>query len=198
MNTRVKFKAIVIGVSAGGLNALKTILPALPKNFSLPIIIVQHLGAQSDNIWITILGSSLSLKIKEADEKEKIESGTIYIAPATYHLLIERDHTFSLLIDERVNYAIPAIDVLFESAADAYGDALIGVVLTGANNDGSMGLKKIKGNGGIAIVQDPHTATASYMPASAIATLKPDYIEPLEKIADLLIALDKTNQTISL
>jgi two-component system chemotaxis response regulator CheB len=194
----MKFKAIVIGVSAGGLKALKTILPALPENFGLPIIIVQHLGAQSDNIWIDILGNSILLKIKEADEKEKIENGTIYIAPAAYHLLIEKDCTFSLLIDERVNYAIPAIDVLFESAADVYGDGLIGVVLTGANNDGALGLKKIKDNGGIAIVQDPLTADASYMPESAIATLKPDYITPLEKIADLLIALDKTNQTVSL
>jgi two-component system chemotaxis response regulator CheB len=194
----MKFKAIVMGVSAGGLKALKTILPALPQDFSLPIIIVQHLSAQSDNIWIDILGNSILLKIKEADEKEKIENGTIYIAPAAYHLLIERDHTFSLLIDERVNYAIPSIDVLFESAADAYGDALIGVVLTGANNDGSLGLKKIKDKGGVAIVQDPLTADASYMPASAIATLKPDHIAPLEKIADLLIELDKTNQTVSL
>jgi two-component system chemotaxis response regulator CheB len=193
-----KFKAIVMGVSAGGLKALKTILPALPKNFSLPIIIVQHLAAQSDNIWIDILGTSILLKIKEADEKEKIENGTIYIAPAAYHLLIEKDCTFSLLVDERVNYAIPSIDVLFESAADAYGDTLIGVILTGANNDGALGLKKIKDMGGVAIVQDPLTADASYMPAAAIATVNPDYITPLQNITDLLIALDKTNLTVSL
>jgi two-component system chemotaxis response regulator CheB len=194
----MKFKAIVIGVSAGGMKALKTILPALPKNFSLPIIIVQHIGTQSDNVWINILGNSILLNIKEADEKEKIEKGTIYIAPPAYHLLIEKDRTFSLLVDERVNYAIPSIDVLFESAADVYGSALIGVILTGANNDGALGLKKIKENGGIAIVQDPLTADTSYMPASAIAALTPDHIVPLEKIADVLIALDKTTQTVSL
>lgn len=194
----MKFKAIVIGVSAGGLKALKTILPALPENFSLPIIIVQHLGIQSNNTWITILGNALLLKIKEADEKEKIEKGTIYIAPPGYHLLIEKDSTFSLLLDERVNFAIPSIDVLFDSATDAYKDALIGVILTGANHDGANGLKKIKENGGTTIVQDPLTADASYMPQAAIDALKPDYIMPLEKIADLLIELDKTTSTVSL
>jgi|SRR3954464_6601889 two-component system chemotaxis response regulator CheB len=187
----MKFRAIVIGVSAGGMKALKTILPGLPKNFSIPIIIVQHMGTQSDNSWINILGTALLLNIKEADEKEKIKTGTIYIAPPAYHLLIEKDHTLSLLVDERVNYAIPSIDVLFESATDVYKNTLIGVILTGANNDGAIGLKKIKENGGVTIVQDPLTADTPYMPQAAIDALKPDYITPLEKIADLLIELDK-------
>lgn len=135
----MRFKAIVIGVSSGGMNAMKTILPALPKEFKLPAIILQHIGMQSDNTWITLIRKVLNLAIKEADEKEKIENSVIYIAPPGYHLLIERDGTFSLSIEERVNFAIPSIDVLFESAADAYGDGLIGVILTGANNDGALG-----------------------------------------------------------
>ena len=187
----MEFKAVVIGVSSGGLKALKTILPALPKKFSLPIIVLQHIGTQSNNSWISILGDSMNLNIKEADEKEKIEKSTVYIAPPSYHLLIEKDATFSLIVDERVNYAIPSIDVLFESAADVYKDKLIGVVLTGANNDGARGLKKIKENGGVTIVQDPATAETAYMPAAAIAASKPDYIESLENIAGLLITLDQ-------
>ncbi|HET8962969.1 MAG TPA: chemotaxis protein CheB [Chitinophagales bacterium] len=189
----MSFKAIVIGVSSGGMNAMKTLLPALPKEFRLPVIILQHIGMQSDNAWIGLIQKALHLTIKEADEKESIENGTIYVAPPGYHLLIERNGTFSLSIEERVNFAIPSIDVLFESAADAYGNGLIGIILTGANNDGAMGLKRIKEYGGLTIVQDPDTAESFYMPSAAIALSKPDYILPLDDIAGLLIKIDKNN-----
>ena len=118
-NIEMHYEAIVIGVSSGGLNALKFIFSALPANFSIPIIIVQHIGSRSDNHWIKLINDKSNLHLKEADEKEKIKKGNVYIAPPNYHLMIERDKTFSLTIDERVNFARPSIDVLFESAAEA-------------------------------------------------------------------------------
>jgi len=184
------YEAIVIGVSSGGLNAMKILFSLLPADFSMPIIVVQHVGARSENVWIQLLNNHCKVEIKEADEKEKIEKGKIYVAPPNYHLLIEKNKTFSLTVDERVNYARPSIDVLFETASEAYQKHLIGVVLTGANNDGSNGIKCIKERGGLTIVQQPDTAESSYMPASAIATSQPDYILPLEEIIKLLIEID--------
>ena len=187
----MRYEAIVIGVSSGGMNALKVLFSLLPKEFNTPIIIVQHIGSQSENLWIRLLNDKSNLPIKEADEKENIEHGKVYIAPPNYHLLIERNKTFSLTVDERVNYARPSIDVLFESAAEAYKNKLIGVILTGSNNDGTNGLKRIKEYGGLTIVQDPTTAESNYMPASAIAAMQVDYILSLEDIITLLIKTDK-------
>jgi two-component system chemotaxis response regulator CheB len=185
----MQYEAIVIGVSSGGLKALKIIFSALPSGFPIPIIVVQHIGPRSENSWIKLLNDSCSIPIKEADEKEKVGTGNIYIAPSNYHLLIEKDRTFSLTIDERVNFARPSIDVLFESAAEAYKEKLIGIILTGANNDGTKGVKRIKECGGIVIIQDPETAESSYMPASAIAAVQPDYIQALDQIGDLIIKI---------
>jgi len=187
----MNYEAIVIGVSSGGMTALKFIFSTLPAGFSIPIIIVQHVSPRSDNEWIKLLNEKSNLTIKEADEKEKIEPGNVYIAPSNYHLLVEKDKTFSLTIDERVNYARPSIDVLFETAAEAYKNKLIGVILTGSNNDGAIGIKRIKECGGLVIIQDPETAESSYMPASAIATIEPDYILSLEKIIELIKKMDK-------
>jgi len=189
LNSDKEYKAIVAGVSAGGMKALKILLTDLPASFSLPIIIVQHVSPESGNTWITILDKTCKLKIKEADEKEKIEKGTVYIAPPNYHLLIEKDNSFSLSVDKRVSYARPSIDVLFETAAIAYKNELIGVILTGANRDGTNGLKAIKEMGGLTIVQDPQTADAREMPASAIREVQVDYILPLEGLKEVLIKL---------
>jgi len=169
---------------------MKVMFSLLPKEFNTPIIIVQHISAQSENLWIKLLNDKSNLFIKEADEKESIEHGKVYIAPPNYHLLIERNKTFSLTVDERVNYARPSIDVLFESAAEAYKNKLIGVILTGSNNDGTNGMKRIKECGGLTIVQDPTTAESAYMPASAIAVVQMDYILTLENIMKLLIKID--------
>lgn len=195
MIDKLKYEAIVIGVSSGGMNAMKVIFSLLPADFKLPIIIVQHIGARSENQWIELLNQRSCLIIKEADEKEKIEQGTVYIAPANYHLLIEKNKTFSLTIDERVNYARPSIDVLFESAAESYHKALIGIVLTGSNHDGTNGIKRIQECGGLCIVQDPATAESSYMPASAISAIKADHILQLEEIIRLIIQIDLKNRT---
>lgn len=187
----MNYEAIVIGVSSGGMTALKLIFSNLPVDFKTPVIIVQHINARSDNQWIKLLNDKSNLCIKEANEKEKIEKGNVYIAPSNYHLLIEKNKTFSLTIDERVSFARPSIDVLFESAAQAYKNKLIGIVLTGSNSDGTNGLKRIQECGGLTIVQDPKTAESSYMPASAIAAIKPDYILSLKDLTELLIKIDK-------
>lgn len=186
------YEAIVIGVSAGGLNALKIIFSILPKDFKIPLIIVQHVSANSNSEWISYMNKRSPLYIKEADEKEKIKSGTAYFAPPNYHLLIEKNHTFSFTIDERVNFSRPSIDVMFESAIEAYHNKLIGIVLTGANKDGTIGLKHIKEAGGMTIVQNPLEAEMAYMPESAMS-IKPDYILPLKEIAELLVNINSQN-----
>lgn len=188
------YEAIVIGVSSGGMNAMKIMFSLLPAGFSIPLVIVQHIGARSGNEWIRLLGDKAELKVKEADEKEKIKGGTAYFAPANYHLLIEKNKTFSLTIDERVNFARPSIDVLFESAAEAYKERLIGIILTGANNDGAKGLARIKELGGLTIAQDPETAESHCMPEAAISLAQPDHILSLENITRLLIKIDRNKQ----
>ena len=181
-NDNDKLKAIVIGASAGGREALKTILRVLPSNFSLPVMVAIHRHPHSDDYLENSLNRDCPMRVKQADEKEQIKQGTVYIAPPNYHLLIEDTGTLSLSVEQAVNYARPSIDVLFESAAYIYGDALVGLILTGANNDGARGLKEIKERGGLALVQDPETAEARAMPETAIAATAPDYILPLNEI----------------
>lgn len=188
------YKAIVIGVSAGGITALRTLFSILPKGFKIPMIIVQHVSAYSNGEWIEFINNKSPLHLKEADEKEKIKNGYAYFAPPNYHLLIEENHTFSLTTDERVNFSRPSIDVLFESAVEVYHTNLVGVILTGANKDGTAGLKKIKEAGGLTIVQDPADSEVPYMPESAI-TIGPDYILTLNEIAELLVYLDTENNS---
>ncbi len=183
------YEAAVIGVSAGGFHALSAIIPSLPRTFPLPIAIVQHVDAHSHGYLTEHLRSVSAITVKEAEDKEALQHGTGYIAPAGYHLLIEADKTFSLSVDEKVNWCRPSIDLLFESAADTFGEALIGILLTGANSDGTEGLKAIKHQGGLAIVQDPATAQAPFMPKAAIAAVPVDYIADLKDIPGLLLRL---------
>jgi two-component system chemotaxis response regulator CheB len=182
-------EAVVIGVSAGGLKALGVLLPALPSAFTPSIVVVQHRHAASDDYLVAYLNQRCALPAESVEDKKPMRPGTIYIAPANYHLLIECDKTFALTVDEPVNYARPSIDVLFESAADVFGSGLIGVVLTGANNDGSKGLVHIQNRGGLAIVQDPHDAEIDAMPRAAIASCDVDYIMPLTSIPQKLIQI---------
>lgn len=182
------FKIIVIGTSWGGLSALQNILGNLPADFVVPIAIVQHRHKESD----TTLGQSLQkqtlLPIREVEDKDEILPGWIYIAPPDYHLLVEPGY-FGLSTDEPVSYARPSIDVLFESAADVYADQVIGVILTGANQDGKQGLKKVKVCGGIAIVQEPTTAESPTMPKAAISAVAVDWVVSLSEISPLLVKL---------
>ena len=163
------FEAAVLGVSAGGMHALDDDHPGAPGNIfpshrhrAAPRRAVGHFLAEH-------LNRLSAIQVKEAEDKETLDPGTAYLAPAGYHLLIEPDKSFSLSVDDKVNFSRPSIDLLFESAADAFGEALIGVVLTGANADGAQGLKAVKRRGGIAIVQNPRTAEASFMPRAALA-----------------------------
>ena len=185
----MKFKAVVIGASAGGFDAISTVLMGLKEEFNIPIIIVQHLSARSDNYMITRLNEICRVNVVEAKEKQKLLSGNAYVAPPNYHILIEQDETLSLTVEPKVNYARPSIDVLFETAAEVYGNGLIGVILTGANRDGSKGIKRIKELGGLTIVQDPKTAESNSMPMAAIAITKVDYILELKDISTKLLEL---------
>ncbi|HIJ77904.1 MAG: chemotaxis protein CheB [Desulfobulbaceae bacterium] len=189
MNDFVKYQAIAIGASAGGLAALAEIFAALPENFPLPILVAQHLHFNQDDGYLKYFANRTLLPVKDADDKERIKRGHIYFAPPNYHLLVEKDQTLSLSVDPRVKYSRPSIDVLFESAADIFSSLLIGIVLTGANDDGAMGLKAIKERGGLAIVQAPATAEVDCMPRSAIATGAVDHILPLTEIGPFLCAL---------
>lgn len=185
----MRYKAAVIGASAGGLDAIRAILVPLKIEFKIPIIIVQHLSPQSDGYMAKHLNEICKIKVKEADEKEKVLPGIAYIAPPNYHLLLEEDETLSLTVEPKVNYSRPSIDVLFESAAEVYESSLIGIILTGSNGDGSKGLKRIKELGGTTIVQDPKTAVSNLMPQTAIENTKVDYIISLNEISRKLIEL---------
>ncbi|MHB1359532.1 MAG: chemotaxis protein CheB [Rhodocyclaceae bacterium] len=180
------FKAVVVGVSTGGVLALQKLLGQLPADFHLPILIVQHIGPDAGGGLAKLLDERCALRVKEADEQDAILPGTVYLAPPNYHLLVEREGCLSLSADPYVSFARPSVDVLFESAAAAFGPQLIGVVLTGANFDGSRGLMTIKQKGGVAIVQDPADAEARQMPQATIAATGADYVLALDGMAALL------------
>jgi two-component system chemotaxis response regulator CheB len=179
---------IVVGASLGGLRALVAILRGMPIAFPMPFAVVLHRHKDSDGALLEMLRAESPLPASEPCDKEPMLPGHIYLAPADYHLLVEPTH-FSLSIDEPVRYARPSIDVLFESAADAFGGKTIGIVLTGANGDGAVGAARIRARGGRVIVQDPATAEAPQMPQAVLASVNPDYILSLDRIAPLLIEL---------
>lgn len=181
--------AIAIGASAGAVQALLKILPALPADYPAPVFIVVHVPPDRDNALIALFQSKCRIRVKEAEDKETAAPGTVYFAPSDYHLLAERDGSLSLSSDEPVNHSRPSVDVLLESAADAYGDGLIGVVLTGANEDGAAGLRAVVGAGGLAIVEDPAGAHAPTMPAAALNAAATAEIMSLDSITAYLARL---------
>ena len=176
----------MIGVSTGGLAALKSLFGALSADFPLPVLVVSHIAPDAGDGLAVLLDSTAAIRVKEAEEEEMIKSATVYLAPANYHLLLERDGRLALSVDPAVNFARPSVDVLFESAAQAYGAGVIGIILTGAGSDGSHGLQAIKQRGGCAIVQDPADAEMEAMPHNALLLTTVDYVEPLARIPDLL------------
>ena len=179
---------VVVGASWGGMRAIGELLAALPATFTAAIAVAQHRGITATGGLTHVFQRHSELPVKDADDKEPIEPGHVYLAPADYHLLVERG-TFALSVDERVQYSRPSIDVLFESAAEAYGHRVAGVLLTGANEDGADGLVAIRRAGGFTIVQDPATAESAAMPAAAIAAGAADKVLPLQAIAPLLVEL---------
>lgn len=168
MKAPLRYDAVVVGSSAGAVETLAVILPFLPADFPLPILIVVHIPPDSDSLLVDIFEAKSKMRVKEAEPTEPLRPGTIYFAPPDYHLLVEADGHLSLSADEPVLFSRPSIDVLFESAADAFGERLIGIVLTGANSDGADGLRQICKAGGAAIVQAPESAYASAMPEAAL------------------------------
>ncbi|MFC0252970.1 chemotaxis protein CheB [Massilia consociata] len=182
---------VVIGGSAGGVDALVGLLPALPTGFGPAVTCILHVPADRESRLAELFGMRSALPVREARDKESVEPGIIYFAGAGYHLSIERDRTFSLSCEPPVHFARPAIDVLMESAADAYGPALAGILLTGANHDGAEGMRRIRARGGLTVVQDPLEAQASTMPEEAIRRCAPHLVLPLSGIRALLPQLEK-------
>jgi two-component system chemotaxis response regulator CheB len=180
---------IVIGCSLGGMNALQVILSNLTHDFCVPIAVAQHRHKKSNEGLPAYFRRQTDLRVVDAEDKQWIQPGYVYLAPADYHLLIERNGScgeLSLSVDEAVRYSRPSIDVLFESAADAYRDGVVAIVLTGANDDGSRGAARIKARGGMVIAQEPETAEAPAMPRATIEAVQVDRILRLEDIAPFL------------
>jgi two-component system, chemotaxis family, protein-glutamate methylesterase/glutaminase len=176
---------IVMGGSLGGLRALSTIFQALIPAFPLPIAVAQHRHPDSSPMLSEVLQRSTRLTIRDAEDKDEITPGCIYLAPANYHLLVEQHH-FVLSTDEPVSFARPSVDVLFESAADAYGKGTIAVILTGANQDGAAGAVRVKQRGGQVIVQNPTEAESPFMPQAVLDRIQPDAVLPMREIANRL------------
>lgn len=183
---------IVIGTSVGGLSALETVLPALPRGFVVPVVVVQHRTRDANHDLREHFGRRCVLPVVEPNDKDEIAPGCVYLAPRDYHLLVEErgeERGFALSIDAPVMSARPSVDVLFESAADVYGASTVGVILTGTNRDGAEGLRSIKQRGGYTIVEDPQTALARSMPDAALRSAAPDRVLPLARIAPHLVEL---------
>lgn len=179
---------VVVGTSWGGLHAISTLLRALPGDFPLPIAIVQHRGRDAGHLLSELLRQCTALRVRDVEDKDALEPGSVYLAPPDYHLLAE-DGFLALSIDAPVRFSRPSIDVLFTSAADVYESRVAGLVLTGANDDGARGLACIAGRGGHALVQDPATAESPIMPRAALLAVPAAEVHALDALAPRLVAL---------
>lgn len=184
------YSVIAVGTSWGGLAALTKLLADLPADFGIPVVVVQHRSKDSERLLVQLLQDATELKVCEIEDKDPLTPGTVHVAPANYHVLIE-DGYASLTIEEPVRFSRPSIDVMFSSAADTYGAGAIGVVLTGANEDGARGLAHIVKRGGLALVQDPKTAEIPIMPQAAIRAVPMGEVLPLETLGPRLVALSR-------
>ena len=186
------YSVVAIGTSWGGLAALTTLLGALPADFGVPVVVVQHRSNDSERLLGQLLQDATDLRVCEIEDKDELTPGTVHLAPANYHVLIE-DGYVSLTVEEPVRFSRPSIDVMLTSAADTYGSAAIGVVLTGANEDGARGLAQIVKRGGRALVQDPKTAEIPIMPAAAIRAVPTAEVLPLDALVSRLLELSANN-----
>ncbi|HEY5806966.1 MAG TPA: chemotaxis protein CheB [Povalibacter sp.] len=186
--------AVVIGGSAGALDVVRSILGALPSSVAVPVVIVLHLSATAHDTLPAVLRVECALPVKYAEDKEPAAAGIVYVAPPAYHLLIESQQTFALSVDDPVHFSRPSIDVMFESACDAYGARLLAILLSGASDDGAAGLREIASRGGTTIVQNPVSAAAPAMPAAALARFQPAFIwTPLELTQGLPALITRTH-----
>jgi two-component system chemotaxis response regulator CheB len=183
-------EAVVIGASAGGVGALLRLLPGLPSGYSRAVVALLHLPEGRQSQLADVFAQRMVLPVREAEDKHPVSSGTLYFAGSGYHLSVEQDRSFSLSCEAPLHFARPAIDYLMESAADVYGPALLGILLTGANQDGAAGLAAIGAAGGLTVVQDPRDAEVATMPREAIKLRTPDLILPLDDIQTLLLMLE--------
>ena len=188
MSLRGKIDAVVIGASAGGVQALSALLPALPPTFSAAVFIVLHLPRDKPSVLAEIFRPKCALPVVEAEDKLPVVPGHVYLAPANYHMLIDPGPQLALSADDPVHHSRPSIDVLFESAAYVYKERLLGIILTGANEDGAVGLASVKDTGGLTIVQSPETAQSPFMVKAALALRPADWVLPLDQIAAMLQA----------
>ena len=178
-------EALVMGASSGAIEALNQLLPAVPAEARIPVVVVVHLPANRPSLLVEVFAPRCSARVREPEDKEAMTAG-IWFAPSNYHLLVESDRSFAFSTALPVNFSRPSIDVLFESAADAFADCLCCVVLTGANEDGAQGASSIRRRGGLVIVQEPNGAEAKQMPNAAIALANPQIVAPLPEIAELI------------
>ncbi|MFN8389415.1 MAG: chemotaxis protein CheB [Bdellovibrionota bacterium] len=191
LRPREECQLIVMGASAGALNALGAVLPLLPRSFRFPIAVVVHIPPEKKSVLVELFRQRCELSVLEAEDKMPLQPGTVYFAPPDYHVLIEDEGLLSLSSEEPVQYSRPSIDMLFESAAEALGGSVVGIVLTGASDDGARGLKAITSAGGLGIVQDPGEAEASIMPRAALEMSPHAQVFSLSQIADYLRELSK-------
>jgi len=182
------YEIVVIGTSWGGLSAVSTVIAELPSTFALPLVVVQHRSPDAPGLLAELLQMRTRLKVIEVEDKQQVLPGHVFVAPPNYHLLFDRG-VFSLTTDAPVRYSRPSIDVTLMSAADEYGRRAIGIVLTGANEDGALGLKRIADRGGYAIVQDPETAEGAMMPRAAWRLVPRARVLPLELISSHLVTV---------
>lgn len=181
---------VVIGTSAGGVEALSHLLPALPAGLHAPVFVVIHLPRERPSLLVDIFRPRCAVDVREAQDKEPVAAGTVYFAPPDYHLLVDQGPQLALSSDDLVNFSRPSIDVLFESAADVYGERLLGIILTGASHDGASGLEAVYRAGGWTVVQEPNDAQAPLMVEAALKRIPVDFVLPLDQIAQLLSTLD--------
>jgi two-component system chemotaxis response regulator CheB len=179
-------EALVVGGSAGAVEALNQLLPAVPEGARIPVLVVVHLPPNRASLLPEVFASRCLASVSEPEDKQPLTAGCIWFAPSNYHLLVEADRTFAFSTDLPVNFSRPSIDVLFESAADVFRQRLCCIVITGANDDGARGASVIRQKGGLVIVQDPSSADAKEMPNAAIARANPQIIAPLSEIAQLI------------
>ncbi len=184
----MRFQIMVAGTSLGGFHALKTVLHGLPKDFALPVVVVQHRSFEESELFAPLLAAYVSLPVVEIDDKQEIKAGQIFVGPSNYHVLIDGNH-LALSTEGPVSHARPSIDVLFESAAETFREGVLGVLLTGMTRDGAAGLKRVKECGGFTVVQDPLTVEGRPMPDGTIDFAIADKVLPLENIASFLVDL---------
>ena len=185
-------KLLLIGGSAGSLQVILSVLGAMGKGYSMPVLVILHRNHVFESSLEELLSSRTQLVIKEVEEKEPVVPGIVYLCPADYHVLVEQDHTFSLDYSERVNFSRPSIDVSFRSAADVYGAGLSALVLSGGNADGAEGMRYVQEKGGFTIVQDPKTAEVPYMPQQVLLRMTVDLVVPTDELPGLVRGLGRT------